>query len=57
VVEIGGQEELKQLEKNTLNALASSSSDMQVVSPCVKEPIEATLFVQNFDILFGVRGV
>jgi len=41
VVEIGGQEELKQLEKNALNALALSSSDMQVVSPCVKEPIEA----------------
>ena len=44
VVEIGGQEEFnyKQLEKSALNALALSSSDMQVVSPCVKEPIEAT---------------
>ena len=41
MVEIGGQEELEQLEKNTLNASALSSFDMQVVSPCVKEPIEA----------------
>ena len=57
LVEIGGQEELKQLEKNASNALALSSSDMQVVSPCVKEPIEApclfrTLMVfQNFVVL------
>ena len=40
-VEIGGQDELKQLQKNSLNALALSTSEWQVVSPCAKVPIEA----------------
>ena len=40
-VEIGGQDELEQLQKNSLNALALSTSEWQVVSPCAKVPIEA----------------
>ena len=38
-VEIGGYAELKQLEKNSLNAFALSSSELQVVLSCVKVPI------------------
>ena len=39
---IGGWDELKQLEKNSLNALAFSSSEWQEVLPCIKEPICST---------------
>ena len=38
-VEIGGHDELKHPEKNSLNALAFSSSEWQVVLPCTKVPI------------------